>query len=152
MLILHVLTVLVFWFWVLLMPKSQALSRSLRLCPWSSICFMAPSSKILGSAPPAPLPSVEKRDAQHKFLQHKGANTDRRGSKKGRSKRHLDGRNTPFREYDPPSCAPYKKITNFYCRANSVWQILHQHYRIEFPEQFGNVDPRIRQFSARTSH
>ena len=25
----------------------------------------------------------------------------RRGSKKGLSRRHLEGRNTPFREYDP---------------------------------------------------
>ena len=42
MLILHVLTVPVFWFWVLLMPEPPASSRSLRLSPWTHICFMAP--------------------------------------------------------------------------------------------------------------
>ena len=52
--------------------EPQASSRSLRLCPWTSICLMAPSSTILGSAPPALQPPVEKRDAQHKFLQHEG--------------------------------------------------------------------------------
>ena len=29
----------------------------------------------------------------------------RRGSKKGLSRRHLEGRSTPFREYDPVACA-----------------------------------------------
>ena len=29
----------------------------------------------------------------------------RRGSKKGLSRRHLEGRSTPFREYDPLACA-----------------------------------------------
>ena len=43
---------------------------------WTSICFMAPLSKFLDLLPPAPLPCVQKRDAQNKFLQHKGAHTD----------------------------------------------------------------------------
>ena len=30
----------------------------------------------------------------------------RRGSKKGLSRRHLEGRNTPFREYDPVGVRP----------------------------------------------
>ena len=30
----------------------------------------------------------------------------RRGSKKGLSRRHLEGRNTPFREYDPLGVRP----------------------------------------------
>ena len=29
----------------------------------------------------------------------------RRGSKKGLSRRHLEDRNTPFRDYDPLACA-----------------------------------------------
>ena len=32
----------------------------------------------------------------------------RRGSKKGLSRRHLEGRNTPFREYDPVGVRPTK--------------------------------------------
>ena len=34
----------------------------------------------------------------------------RRGSKKGLSRRHLGGRNTPFREYDPLGVHPNKVI------------------------------------------
>ena len=30
----------------------------------------------------------------------------RRGSKKGLSRRHLEGRSTPFREYDPVGVCP----------------------------------------------
>ena len=104
---------------LLLISEPPASSRSLRLSPWTSICFVAPSSKILGSAAlrslvarsirkviranrfariirnwnpyfyrasgrfaritplsSAPLPPVERQDAQHKFLQHKGAHTE----------------------------------------------------------------------------
>ena len=34
----------------------------------ASICLMAPSSKVLDLLPQAPLPPVQKRDAQHKFF------------------------------------------------------------------------------------
>ena len=71
-LIQHMLTVLGFRFRVLLMPGSRALSMILRVCRWTSICFVAPSSKFLDLLPPAPLPSVPKRDARHKLLQRKG--------------------------------------------------------------------------------
>ena len=37
---------------------------------------MAPSSKFLDLLPPAPLPPMQKRDAQHNFLQHKRAHTE----------------------------------------------------------------------------
>ena len=56
-------------------PTSRASSRSLRACPWPSICFHGPSSKFLDLLPPASLPPMQKRDAQHMFLQHKGART-----------------------------------------------------------------------------
>ena len=46
------LTVLVFGFWVLLMPSSRASPRGLRACPWISICLIAPFEQILGSAAP----------------------------------------------------------------------------------------------------
>ena len=52
----HVLTVLVFWFQVLLMPGSQASSRSLGV--WTGTCFITPFEQTLGSAAPAPLPPV----------------------------------------------------------------------------------------------
>ena len=45
------------------------------MCPWPSSCFHGPSSKFLDLLPPASLPPVQKRDAQHMFLQHKGAHT-----------------------------------------------------------------------------
>ena len=47
------------------------------MCPWPSICFHGPSSKFLDLLPPASLSPVQKRDAQHMFLQHKGSHTDR---------------------------------------------------------------------------
>ena len=66
----------IFGFRVLLMPGTRASSRSFRVCPWTSICFKAPSSKFLDLLPPAPLPAAQEREAQHKFLQHKGAHTE----------------------------------------------------------------------------
>ena len=45
----HVLTVLVFWSWVLLLPRLPPWSRSLRLFPWASIYFTGPWT-LLGSA------------------------------------------------------------------------------------------------------
>ena len=46
----------------------------------TSICFMAPSSTFLNLnlVAPARLPPVPKQDAQHKFLQHKGAHAEER--------------------------------------------------------------------------
>ena len=52
-------------------PTSRASSSSLGLCFWTSICFHGPSSEFLDLLPPASLLPVQKRDAQHKFLQHK---------------------------------------------------------------------------------
>ena len=46
------------------------------MCPWPSICFHGPSGKFLDLPPPASLPPVQKRDAQHMFLQHKGSHTE----------------------------------------------------------------------------
>ena len=57
----HVLTILVFWF-----PS---------IVPVLALAFSAPSSNFLDQPPSAPLPPVQKRDAQHKFLQHKEAHT-----------------------------------------------------------------------------
>ena len=74
-LIWHVLTVLVFWFRVLL-PGSRASFWSIRVRPLTIICFMAPSSKFLDPLPPTPRPPVQKHDAQHMILQHEGAHTD----------------------------------------------------------------------------
>ena len=49
-LIKHVLTVLVFWSWVLLLPRLPPLSRSLRLFPWASIFASCALGRLLGSA------------------------------------------------------------------------------------------------------
>ena len=65
-LIQHVLTVLVFWSWVLLLPRLQPSSQSLRLFPWASMDI------CLDLLPAASRPPVQKRDAQHMFLQHRG--------------------------------------------------------------------------------
>ena len=75
-LIKHVLTVLVFWSWVLLLPRLPPSSRSLRLFPWASILLHGPLDICLDLLPAAPLPPVQKRDAQHMFLQHRGAHAD----------------------------------------------------------------------------
>ena len=71
-LIQHVLTVLVFWSWVLLMPRLPPSSRSLRLCPWASILLHGPLDICLDLLPAAPLPPVQKRDAQHMFFYSTG--------------------------------------------------------------------------------
>ena len=59
-LIQHVLTVLVFWSWVLLLPWLPPLSRSLRLFPWASILLHGPLDSCLDLLPTAPLPPVQK--------------------------------------------------------------------------------------------
>ena len=49
------------------------------MCPWPSICIHGPSNKFSDLLPPASLPPVQKRAAQHTFLRHKGAHTDENG-------------------------------------------------------------------------
>ena len=73
----HVLTVLVFQTWVLLLPRLPPSSRSLRLFPWASILLNEPSDICLDLLPAAPLPPVQKRHAQHMFLQHRGAHAEK---------------------------------------------------------------------------
>ena len=75
-LIQHVLTVLVFWSSVLLCPLLPPSSRSLRLFPWSSILLYGPLGNCLDLLPAAPHPHVQKRAAQHTFLQHRGAHAE----------------------------------------------------------------------------
>ena len=71
-LIQHVLTVLVFLSWVLFLPRPPPSSRSLRLCPRASILLHGPLDSCLDLLSAAPPPPVQQRDAQHKFLQHRG--------------------------------------------------------------------------------
>ena len=52
-LIQHVLTVLVFWSWMLLMPRLLPSSRSIRLLPWASILLHRPLDTCL-DLPPSP--------------------------------------------------------------------------------------------------
>ena len=73
-LIQHVLTVLVFWSWVLLRPRLPP--RSLKLFPWPSILLHGPLDICLDLLPAAPRPPMQKRDAQHMFLQHRGARAE----------------------------------------------------------------------------
>ena len=44
----------------------------------------------------------------------------RRGSKKGLSRRHLEGRSTPFREYDPVGVCPIVGPTRPYSIAGEI--------------------------------
>ena len=75
-LIQHVLTVLVCWSWVLLLPRLPPSSRSLRFFPRASILLHGPLDICLDLLPAAPLPPVQKQDAHHKFLQHSGAHAE----------------------------------------------------------------------------
>ena len=77
-LIQHVLTVLVFWSWVLLRPRLSPSPRSLKLFHWSSALPHGPLDICLDLLPAAPRPPMQKRDAQHMFLQHRGARAERR--------------------------------------------------------------------------
>ena len=74
-----VLTLLAFGLRVLLVPRLPASSGSFRVCPRTRICFMALGHLLCSSAAHNnSLPPVQKRDAQHKLLQHKGAHTDKK--------------------------------------------------------------------------
>ena len=55
-LIQHVLTVLVFWSWVLLRPRLPPSPRSLKLFPWSSILLHGPLDICLDLLPATPRP------------------------------------------------------------------------------------------------
>ena len=61
-------------------PGSRASSASARLCPPSWHLLHASFEQTLGSAAPSSPPPVQKRDEQHKLLQHKGAQTEGRGN------------------------------------------------------------------------
>ena len=63
-LIQHVLTVLVFGSWVLLLPRLPPSSRSLRLFPWASILLHGSMGICLDLLPATPLLPVQKQDAQ----------------------------------------------------------------------------------------
>ena len=56
---------------VLLVPRLPA-----ALCHWASICFMGPWRFAWICCPHIPYHLLQKRDAQHMFLQHKGAHTE----------------------------------------------------------------------------
>ena len=62
----------ILWSWVLLLPRLPPLSWNLRLFPWPSILLHGPLGVCLDLLPAAPLLPVQKRDAQHMFLQHMG--------------------------------------------------------------------------------
>ena len=67
------LTVLISWSWVLWAPRLPSSSTSFRLCPWTCFAPYGPLDTCLDLLSTAPLPSVQRRGAQHKFLQHEGA-------------------------------------------------------------------------------
>ena len=75
-LILHVLTVLVLGSWVLLLSQLLPSSRSLRLFPRPSVLLHGPLDICLDLLAAAPLPPVQRQDAQHMFLQHRGAQAE----------------------------------------------------------------------------
>ena len=77
----HVLTVLVFCSWVLLLPRLPPSSRSLKLLPWASILFQGLLDVCLDLLPATPLPPMQKRDActAHAFTAH-GGHTPKDGS------------------------------------------------------------------------
>ena len=56
----HVLPVLVFWSWVLLLPRLPPSSQSLRSCPWTSIFLYGPLEQCLDLLPAALPPPVQK--------------------------------------------------------------------------------------------
>ena len=80
-LILHVLTVLVFGSWVLLLLRPPASSQSLRLFPRASILLHGPLDIGLHLLPAAPPPPGQKQDTQHVFFQHRGAEGNKKCKK-----------------------------------------------------------------------
>ena len=69
------LTVLVFWSCLLLQPRLPPSSQSLRLFPCASVLLHGPLDICLYPLPAAPLAPARKRDARHKFLQHRSASS-----------------------------------------------------------------------------
>ena len=66
-----------FWSWVPLLPQLPPSSWSLRLFPCASILLHGPVDIYLDLLSAAPLPPVQKQDAQHMFLQHRGAHAEK---------------------------------------------------------------------------
>ena len=71
---------------------SVAASRRLKTRNWRQ-CTLDICSDLL---PTAPLPPVQKRDAQHKFSQHEGAHTDATGSQRFQITRFESQGQKPF--------------------------------------------------------
>ena len=73
----HVLIVLVFWSCVLPLTQLPPSSQSLRLCLWASILLCGPVNIAwICCARSSPTTPVQKQDAQHMLLQHRGAHAE----------------------------------------------------------------------------
>ena len=70
------LTVLVFWSWALLLPWLPPFVSEPQIVPLAQHLLYGPLDICLDLLPAAPPPSMQKRDAQHMLLQHRGARTD----------------------------------------------------------------------------
>ena len=115
-----------FLVWTQLVPNSQLQLGASDCAP--QLAFAAHFlGHLLGSAAHSSPPSVHKRDAQHKFLHHKGAHTD--NHYKCRHKKVL----VPLQQ----------KYFRIEFQNNFGLVFLHQHCRIEFPKRFAKVDPVI---------
>ena len=81
-LIQHVLTVLVFWSWVLLLPQLPPSSRSLALFPWASILLHGPLDICLDLLPATFLPPVQSTGCTTHVFTAQGAHADNCETKK----------------------------------------------------------------------
>ena len=71
----HVLTVLVFWSWVLLLPRLPPWSRSLRLFPWLAFCFTGPWTLLGSAARSSPTTHAKTGRTAHAFTAQGGGDT-----------------------------------------------------------------------------
>ena len=72
----HVLAVLVFWSWLLLLPWLPPWSRSLKLFRWASILLYGPLDILLGSAARSSPTAHAKTGPTTHVFQHRGAHAD----------------------------------------------------------------------------
>ena len=109
------------WFWL------PPWSRSFRLFPWATILLYGPLDIAWICCPQLPHHPCKKRDAQHMFLQHRGAHAERDLSKLG--SRKIDSASPS--ESHPINAYPKNLLRQFFAGAllNSTWNYMRIKFR-----------------------
>ena len=94
----HVLTVLVFWSWVLLLARLPPWSRSLGLFPGLVFCFTSPWTLLGSAARSYPTTRAKTGRTAHVFTAQGGTSTFMRGQKSHRARNPENSRQRKIRK------------------------------------------------------